>query len=163
MAKPNEKLSAAMKELLQVEKDGIVQTSSLTRTIRERLIKAGFLAEITKGWYHQTNPAQPPGSTWWYGSFFAFAKQYLTSRFGSQYCLTAEASLVLHSGSTSVPSQLSAMSPSGNNLPLHLPLGTSLFVYQDSLNFPAETSELLGLKLMRLPEALVRVSESFFK
>ena len=42
-------------------------------------------------------------TTDWYTSYWAFMSKYCTSRFGDSWSLTAEQSLDLHSGNTTVP------------------------------------------------------------
>lgn len=54
----------------------------MSRTHRERLLKAGFIKEVMKGWYIPCRPDEPPGeSTSWYALFWAFCSSYLESRF----------------------------------------------------------------------------------
>ena len=60
MAPPHEKLAeslAALKEL-QDRQVIAIRSSDLSRTHRERLLKAGFLQEVMKGWYIPANPNQ---------------------------------------------------------------------------------------------------------
>jgi fido (protein-threonine AMPylation protein) len=163
MPTPREKLATALLKLKEAESAGIVRSGALSRVNRERLLTAGFLQEIVKGWYYVSNPTLPCGSTAWYGSYWEFMRQYLDKRFGSEYCLTAEASLLLHGGSTTIPAQLSVMSPKGDNKTWQLPLNTSLFIYQDVANFPADADQIFGLNVMQTAEALVRVGEGFFR
>jgi len=46
---------------------------------------------------------------------------------------------------------------------LSLPLRTSLYIYQDKVNFPHKTLEVNGVRVMELPEALMRLPEGFFR
>ncbi len=56
---------------------GIVKSSDIQRTDRERLQRAGWLQPIMKGWYllGQSTDAQPGGTTLWYGHFWDFVRK----------------------------------------------------------------------------------------
>lgn len=159
----NEKIADALRQLKAVERNGIVRSADLSRQNRERLLKAGFIQGIIKGWFFLSDPQLPPGSTTWFGSYWEFLRQYLTERFGDDYCLSAEASILLHSGLTSIPNQVSVISPRGDNRTIDLPLKTSVFIYQDTVNFPAKIEKANGLNVMPSASALIRVGDSFFK
>ncbi len=116
-----------------------------------------------RGWFFVSDPQLPQGATAWFGSYWEFLRQYLAERFAEEYCLSAEASLLLHSGLTAIPPQVSVISPKGDNKATTLPLQTSIFIYQDKVNFPARIEKINGLNVMATAEALVRVGESFFK
>jgi hypothetical protein len=163
MATPNEKLAAALSKLREVEKNGIVRGTALTQTYRERLIKAGFLIEVIKGWYCQCNPAIKVGDTTWLAFYWEFVKQYLTERFGNEYCLSAQASLLLQAGNQNVPQQLVVLAKRGGVMKLDLPGGLSVFTYQDEQNFPASVADLNGLSVLRVAEALARVQDAFYR
>lgn len=49
MATQNEKLARALQALHTAERDGIVRSTGLSRTYKERLVKAGFLDEVLGG------------------------------------------------------------------------------------------------------------------
>ena len=66
-------------------------------------------------------------TTDWYTSYWAFMSKYCTFRFGDSWSLTAEQSLDLHSGNTTVPIQTIIRHPDGNNNVTSLLYGTSLF------------------------------------
>src|SRR5689334_19241054 len=107
MPTPSEKLADALEKMHDAHVDGIVRSETLSRTYLTRLIRAGFLTEIMRGWYFVNHPSMPSGSTAWYGHYWSFLRQYLSERFGSDYCLLAESSLHLLTGATAVPRQLS--------------------------------------------------------
>ena len=87
----------------------------------------GFLREVMKGWYIPSRPDEPAGdSTAWYAAYWAFAAQYRESRFGDEWCLSADESLLLHVGDRTVPLQLLLRAPKGTNKPTPLPHGTSV-------------------------------------
>ena len=163
MVTPNEKLTAALVQFKKAEDHGVVQSASLTRLSRERLLKAGFLQEIVSAWYFISNPLLPLGSTAWFASYWDFVRQYLKKRFGTDYCLNPESSLLAYAGSTIIPDQLVVMSSKGNNSTLNLANGVSIFIYQDSVNFPRKKVTIQGLSAMEIANALTRASEGFYR
>lgn len=164
---PAERLAQDLEVLHLAQREGVVQTAALLRTRRERLLQAGFLQEVVKGWFIVTAPAlsaAPDGSsTAWYASFWAFMRQYLHIRFGDAYCLSPEASLLRHVQSSLIPRQVIVVTESGSNQVLTLPFGTSLLLYKDAVNFPRERVVVDGLQAMSLPLALCRVAPAFFR
>ena len=164
MATPAEKIADALEKMNAAEQDGIVRASSLTRTYLSRLVKTGFLQPVLRGWYFVTTPAAAaPGSTAWYGHYWSFLKQYLDDRFGDTYCLLPEASLQLLTGVTTIPRQLALMQKKPGQQILKLPLGTSLYIYQDRSNFPKRSALVDGIRVMELTDALQRVPEAYFR
>jgi hypothetical protein len=163
LSTPSEKLAAALEKLHAVQLNGIVRSDAISRTYLERLLKAGFLQKIIRGWYHVANPTASSGETAWYGHYWNFLAQYLADRFGADYCLLPESSILLLTGSTVVPRQLSIMRRSAGQQVLPLLLDTSLFIYQERGNFPERTVEREGLKIMDLSEALSRVPDTFYR
>ena len=84
-----------------------IRAAELTRVHRERLVKNGFLREVMKGWYVPSRPDEAAGeSTAWYASFWGFSTAYLQERFGEDWCLSPEQSLLLHVGNCTVPAHL---------------------------------------------------------
>ncbi|MBW6480904.1 MAG: hypothetical protein K0B37_15850, partial [Bacteroidales bacterium] len=71
-------------------------------------------------------------------SFWGFCARYLNDRYGENYCISAEQSLLLHTGDHTVPRQLIVRSTKGNNLPTNLLFNTSLFVMKSTLPQKAE-------------------------
>jgi hypothetical protein len=161
-----QKLAEALNDLRLVQETGsrVVRSSDLSRAARERLTNAGFLLEVLKGWYVSTHPSARPGDTTpWYSSFWEFCSRYCSARFEQAWHLSAEQSLKLHAESTTVPTQTMVLSPSGNNLPVKLAFGTSLFVHREAEAPPQEDIVVRdGLRLFARASALVRASEGFF-
>ncbi len=188
---PQEQLASALQALQSAQQDGVVRANALSRPHRERLLQSGFVQEVIKGWLIVAHPSLSDGSsTGWYASFWAFVRQYLDSRFGNGYCLSAEASLKRHARSLLIPRQVTVILREGSNQTVPLPFDTSLLLYKDAANFPAnrvqqqeyqqqeyqqqeyqqqgeeqqpEQDQPKGLWLMDLPLALVRVAPSFFQ
>lgn len=165
MAQPSEKLADSRSALKELQDKGIVaiRTGQLSRTHRQRLLKAGFIREVMKGWYTPNRPDEPAGeSTGWYASFWAFAAEYLSDRFGEDWCLSPEQSLSLHIGDWTVPKQLPVRSTKGGNKPTQLLFGTSIFDVRLELP-PVEDREVTsGLRVFNLPAALIASARGQF-
>ncbi len=166
MAKPNVRLAESLKVLrrFQDKHGGVVESLDLTETHRARLVKAGFLRPVIKGWYICANPADKRGDTMaWFASYWSFLSGYLGKRFGKRYCLNAEVSLALHTGITTVPSQITVVTKEGGVSKIDLPHETSIMLYTDPKNVPGNRIETKGLQVQPLPEALCRVGPNFFR
>ena len=165
MATPAEKLaqSLAVLKALQDAKAVAIRASDLTRVHRERLLKNGFIREVMKGWYIPIRPDGPAGeSTDWYASFWPFCAAYLTERFEEDWCLGAEHSIALHTGNWNVPRQLLVRATRGGNKPTGLLHNTSIFDLRLEVPAPADIQVVDGLRLMRLPAALITCAPGHF-
>ncbi|WP_234197255.1 Fic family protein [Pseudacidovorax sp. NFM-22] len=164
--KGNPTLAAALKTLkrLQEKHHGVVEASDLRNDgQRALLIDTGFLKPVMKGWYICSSPSEGDGdSTAWYASFWAFVSGYLGKRFGKRYCLNPEASLMLHTGNTTVPRQVTCVTVDGGTSKVDLPFDTSLLVYPDGKRVPAARVEVRGLQVWPVAEALCLAGPSFF-
>ena len=165
MATPAEKLAKSLEKLKAIQDRGLVaiKASDLSRGHRERLVKNGFIREVIKGWYLVApHDAQKGDTTFWYSSFWGFCSRYLEDRYGDDYCVSAEQSLLLHAGNNAVPTQLIIRSSKGNNSPTSLLFGTSLFVMKSPLPNIAETEEKHGIRIVNLPASIVHSTPSIF-
>jgi hypothetical protein len=165
MATPSEKLAQSLETLHTLQARGrvAIRSSDLTRTHRERLLRSGFLQEVMKGWYITARPDEPAGeSTAWYASFWNFCEAYLNERFGSDWSLSPEQSLLLHAGNRTVPRQLLVRAHKGRNNITHFPHGTSLLEVRATLPETKDVTELDGLRLFSLPAALIACAPGFF-
>jgi len=166
MARAEEKLADSLKALESLQSKDVIAIRSrdLTRTHRERLLKAGFLEEVIKGWYIASAPGQAADeSTAWHASFRGFCAQYLSERFGEKWSLSPEQSLKLQAGDSAVPTQLLVRAPKAGNGKTNLPHGTSIF---ETRAMFAQGSALVvtdGLRLFAVEEALILVPERFFE
>lgn len=167
MAKLSERLASSLtilKDLQELEKIA-VKSSDLSRTHRERLVNSGFLKEVMRGWYIPTRPDEPVGErTSWYTSFWDFCVAYLHSRFGQEWSLSPEQSVILHAGNRTVPRQLLVRAPVARNQTTSLPFDTSIFETRARM---AEEGELEidanGLHLFSIESALLYCPEPFFR
>ncbi len=166
MAKSNEKLAEALRALkrLQDKHNGVIESGDLKEAHRAILVEEGFLRQIMKGWYICANPRDREGdSTAWYASFWSFLSGYLGKRFGKRYCLNVEASLLLHTRSTVIPRQVTAIAREGGTSVLALPHDTSLLIYTDEKNVPRNRVEVNGLQALPLPETLCKLGPQSFR
>jgi len=167
MATPSEKLAESLEVLHALQKRGnvAIRSGDLTRLHRERLRKNGFLQEVMKGWYIPARPDETGGeSTAWYASYWQFCASYLQHRFGTDWCLSPEQSLVLHAENWSVPSQLlvRASSKARNNITA-LPHGTSLLDVRMAIPEEKDIVEKSGLRIFSLPAALISCAPGYFR
>lgn len=166
MATPGQKLAESLNKLKALQDGGIagLKAGDLKRVHRERLMVNGFIREVLKGWYVAVPPNEQPGdSTSWYVAFWGFCARYLNDRYGEDYCISAEQSLLLHTGDHTVPGQLIVRSTKGNNLPTNLLFNTSVFVMKSPLPQKVEVEIKNGLRLVSLPSSIVHISPSFYE
>jgi hypothetical protein len=166
MPAPHEKLAEALTALRSLQKGGrrVIKSGDLSRLHRERLVEQGFLQEVMKGWLISTGPQARDGdSTPWYASFWEFCARYCNDRFGEDWHLSPEQSVMLLAENTVIPRQVVVYSPKGTNHNLELLFGTSLYdLKQADMPDPADVIVRDGLRLFSPSAALVRIPESFF-
>lgn len=165
MSTPSERLAESLAQLERLQRLGrrVFRSSEFTRAHRERLIQTGFLQDVMKGWLISTGPGADPGDTTaWFASFWEFCWRYSSDRFGDQWHLSPEQSMLLHGENTTIPQQVIVYTPAGTNNTVELPFGTSLYDLRDrQMPPPADVVERHGLRLYAPEAALTRVSESF--
>ena len=166
MAAPNEKLAESLDVLKALQEGGrrVFRSDDLSRVHRERLVANGFLQEVMKGWLISSSPSAREGdSTPWYASFWEFCARYYNDRFGEEWHMSPEQSLLLHGEKTVIPEQVVVNSPKGTNNASKLLFGTSLYDLKVA-EMPAAADLVVrdGLRLFSPAAALVRVAESFF-
>ncbi|MHB1948920.1 MAG: Fic family protein [Gammaproteobacteria bacterium] len=161
--KPHQLLAQSLARAKAQAIKGIVRTKDLSRLDYKRLEKEGWLTRIIRGWYLLKQPGIKDGdSTPWYSSFWDFISAYLSDRFGKNYCLSANASIDLHVGATTIPKQLLVMSKKGGSSLIHLPFNTSILLYQETKTFPQQIEQIKHINVMPLAIALHRVSPKYF-
>jgi len=166
MATPQDKLAQSLSILKDLQDKGLVaiHTKNMTRTHRERLRKNGFIKEVMKGWYVPSKPDEPAGeSTAWYASFWGFCADYLNTRFDNRWCLSAEQSLMIHSGDWTIPSQLIIKTPKGGNKPITLLHETSLMALRMALPNERDLEYKENLQIMSLSASLIFCAPSFYE
>jgi fido (protein-threonine AMPylation protein) len=167
MATPNEKLASSLAQLKKLQSKGrrVFMSRELGRTHRERLIQQGFVREVIKGWLISTSPNAAAGDTTpWYACFWEFCGGYCRERFGSDWHLSPEQSLLLHAESTVIPAQVVVYSLKGTNNTIQLLFGTSFYDLKQPRMPPQEDLiDKNGLRLFTAPAALVKVTQGFFQ
>ncbi|HKL93247.1 MAG TPA: Fic family protein [Bacteroidales bacterium] len=167
MASIQERLAESLKELqkLQTEKGlAVIKSSDLSRTHLNRLLENGFIQEVMKGWYISSRPDSLPGDTTnWYTSYWSFISGYANSRFGDEWCLSADQSLSIYSGNRTVPKQTIIRVAKGTNNIVNLLHDTSILYFQATIANPIYKEPQFGLNLYSLPEALIECSPDFFR
>ncbi len=165
MATPAEKLAESLKILQVIQNKGIVAIKSvdLSRTHRDRLITNGFIREVIRGWYIAINPEETKGnSTSWFTSYWGFCSRFLEDRYGVDYCISAEQSLLLHSGNEVVPNQMIIRSVKGKNNNTPLLFNTSLFCMKSPLSELEGVEVKNELRILNLPSSIIYCSPSIF-
>ena len=166
MPTPNEKLAESLAALHQLQKGGrrVFRSDNLSRTHRERLLQNGFLQEVMKGWVISSSPSARAGdSTPWYASFWEFCARYCDERFGEEWHLSPEQSILLYAENTVIPTQVVVYSPKATNHTTELLLGTSMYdLKQADMPAAADVSVRNGLRLFSPAAALVKAPEAFF-
>lgn len=163
----SEKIAAALSRIREITKangGNVIRSGQMKRADRELLVRTKWLQEIIKGWYLLIKPGGIPGdSSIWYANFWDFLRIYLHYHFEDHYCLSAENSLELHTGVSTIPKQVIVISAKGRGQPQEFPYDTSLFIYSDPKNIPEEKEVIQGLQIMTLPYALCKVSAAYFE
>lgn len=147
----------------EVSNKYVIRSADIDRGTRERLVKAGYLEKVVRGWYLLTNPAGKGTSALWYSNYWEFIKQYLDDRFQDDYCLSPESSLNLISGQNTIPRQIIILTKKKSNQTIDLPHGTSVLFYTDSSNFPEAIHKHEGINTFPLAEALCKATPNYFK
>lgn len=166
MATPKEKFIEALKLLKQLQEKGhvAIQTEEIpTRVHREILVKNGFLKEVTKGWYIAVDPMERDGETTsWYSSYWGFCSKFLEYKYGTDWCLSADQSVLIHAANWSVTPQLFIRSPQANNKPTPLPHNTSMFNLKT--NLPQGDQQIIerGIRMYNLQASIIYSTASIY-
>jgi hypothetical protein len=166
MAKPNEKLAESLKVLKAFQDQEIVgiRSGEISRTHRERLQENGYLKEVLKGWYIVASPEEPDGDTTsWYISYWKFCARYLNEKYGEDYTLSAEQSIILHSDNKTVPDQLIVRATNAPNKTIALLHGGSIYEMRSGLPKSGEIITKDGIRMLSLTSALVNMSPVMYQ
>jgi len=167
MASLAELLASSLKALKTVQKDKdfmILKSSDLSRSHLKRLVDNNFLKPIIKGWYVVTDPGTLPGdSTPWYASYWNFITRYSNDHYRKDWCLSAEQSLSIYSGSTTIPNQVIIRSTKASNNTLALLPPSSIFNLKAELPVQLVTDNRYHVQLYTLPEALISCSPVMYQ
>jgi fido (protein-threonine AMPylation protein) len=165
MPKPHEKLAESLAELEKLQAGGkrVFRSAELSRVHRERLLHAGFLQQVVRGWLIASSPGTAPGErTPWFASFWEFCARYCEERFSTDWHVSPEQSLLIQAENTVIPPQVIIYSPKGSNNTIDL-FGTSLYDLKESQRPPpADLIVSDELRLFAIEPALIKVPEAFF-
>lgn len=172
MARPKlseqQKLAKALTELHRVlgSERGVVRGKQIRNAARVLLLERGYLREILKGWYFVSDPLAALGDTTpFFANYWEYLSSYLSERFGRDYCLTAEHSLLRQAHHNVVPRQLNVMLAVNQSQIQELAFGHSVALYPGGKSFPApaEQETLMGVRCMSAPYCLVMLNPRYFK
>lgn len=159
MATPRERFVEALTFLKDLQDKGVVgiHTDDMPNAkYRQLLVRNGFIREVTKGWYIAKDPNEKEGETTaWYSSYWDFMVRFLNHKYGGNWCLSADQSLLIHAGNRTVPQQLIVRSPQGNNKPTPLPYNTSLFNLKTGIPSIEQMEIQNGIQIYNLQAALI--------
>jgi Fic/DOC family len=156
-------LAIALRALMEQQKNGfVINDDSLSVSDLKILKENGFLSTILRGWSLSTRPTETSASTQWHASFWEFAGKYLQHRNGDAYCLNAESSLSLQTGSRRTPPQMVVMTDGGGGQLQPLPFDTSMLFYPLSKDFKPEKELVNTVLVMSTAQALVELSSRHF-
>lgn len=166
MTSPSEKLAESLAELAKLQTEGkrVFKSAEFSRVHRERLMRAGFLQQVVRGWLIASSPDTVPGeSTPWFASFWQFCARYCEERFAAEWHLSSEQSLLLQAEHTVIPPQVIVYSPKASNNSTNLLFGTSFFDMKETQSPPrGDVIVRDGLRLFAIEAALIKVPEAFF-
>lgn len=167
MVSPNDKLATSLELLQRLQEDGrrVFKSGEIPRYHRDRLRRQGFLRHVMKGWWMSWSPDALPGDTTpWNSSFWEFCARYCEDRFGNEWHLSPEQSLLLHAETTAIPRQVIVYTPRGTNNAVDLLFGTSLYdLRSGSMPPPEDLTERDALRVFTPVAALIKAPESFFQ
>jgi fido (protein-threonine AMPylation protein) len=162
-----QRLARSLKELYDVlgADRGVVRGSQISNDARLLLLKTGYLREILKGWYFVSDPTAAAGDTTpFYANFWEYLARYLGDRFGADYCLTAEQSLLRHAQYNVIPRTVNVMLAVNQSQVQNLVFGHTIALYPGNASFPALEHQhmLQNLRCMSVPYCLVNLPPRYF-
>ena len=159
------KLANSLKVLkpLKAKQSGVVAAGDIKDKHRLRLIDAGYLRPVVKGWYVCIDPTDNDDGAAWYKYFWVFVAGYLNKRFGRNYCLGAESSLLLHAGNVEIPAQVTVMTTFGGTSVIELPANTFLKIYIEPKIATRARVEIDGIQVYAIAQTLCRLGPQAFE
>lgn len=157
MATTGELLAASLEALSGLQGTGrvAIRSADLSRTDRERLVSAGYLRRVLRGWYVATRPDIGLGDTTpWYTSYWAFVRQYLDERLGSAWSLSPEDSIGFLAGNRTIPKLLNVRCERGGNALVELLHGHQIYLAQATVASGSDRVERDGIPLFAAAPAL---------
>lgn len=162
-----QRLAQALTELHLVlgTDHGVVRGPQLSRATRVLLLEQGYLREILRGWYFVSDPTAEQGDTTpFYANFWEYLASYLGERFGTDYCLTAEHSLLRHAQYNVIPQTVNVALAVNQSQLQDLAYGHKLFLYPGRGGYPSASAQTLvqGLRCMTMASCLVGLAPRYY-
>lgn len=129
----------------------------------KRLVGGGYLRKIIDGWYYVPFDRTEEDETEWYMFYWSFVVAYLDRKYGEDWCLGADDSLVFLSGNGVLPRQLIVRSPLAGGTILSLPLDFELLEIEADVPDEAVREKRYGLRIFPLHLALLKASPGFYR
>jgi hypothetical protein len=161
----SQRLARALSELHGVlgAERGVVRGPQISNATRVLLLEKGYLREILKGWYFVSDPTAGNGDTTpFYANFWEYLASYLGDRFGSNYCLTAEHSLLRHAQYNVIPPTVNVVLAVKQSQVLQLVFGHTLAMYPGGFPSPEHQHMVQDLRCMSVPFCLVNLLPRYF-
>ena len=163
----NKNLATSLKVLKRLQDNGHVVfhgTDELSRTHLERLLAAGFLVEVIRGWYIIDNPENGSNTTVaWFSNYWKFVSIYERYSNGEEWCLSPEQSIDICSGNTTIPNQVTVYVKKGGNRVIRLLHDTSIFeIRKPSLPDNIVTISGTGINLWPIESAIANASVTYW-
>ena len=167
MSSYNKNLATSLQVLKRLQDDGHVVfhgTDELSRTHLERLIGAGFLKEVLRGWYIIDNPANADNTTiTWFSNYWKFISIYERYSNGENWCLSPEQTIDLCAGNTTIPNQITIYVTKGGNRFINLLHNTSIFeIRKTSLPEGIVSIKESGVNIWPIESAIANVSTTYW-
>lgn len=166
MATTGELLAVSLEALSSLQATGrvAIRSADLSRTDRERLVAAGYLRRVLRGWYVATRPDVAPGDTTpWYASYWDFVRQYLDERFGAAWSLSPEDSIGVLAGNRTIPELLNVRCERGGNTLVELLHGHRIYLAQTTTPRGADRVERDGVPVFAAAPALCLCSPALYR
>ena len=161
----HEILADALEAASNVAIENVVQSRLMKEKQVTLLKKEGFLKLIIRGWYlldSDLSNTDTGTSVLWHESYWTFVGQYLREYLGDAYCVSAEQSLDLHTGSNVFPKQLLIGNSKKINRVVVLPRDLSLSLFTAN-QLPDVTPSHEGVRIHPLEGALIKVGPAYFR
>lgn len=129
----------------------------------QTLLKHHYIYEITDSWYYEGSGVDPSD---WYKAYWYFISAYLNEKYGEDWLLSSDDSLLFLSGSGVIPRQLAVRTPFPDEHITRLPFGHELLTIQASdppIPEAFEQEPSYGLMIFPLNWALLTASPGFFR
>ncbi len=163
----NKKLAAALHALHKVlgSELGVIRGNQLKQPQREILQKNGYLQEIIKGWYFVSDPSAAQGDTTpFFANYWEYVSRYLDERFGDQYCLSPEHSLLIHAENNVIPKQVNIVTSLNSTYKVDLYDDYSLVIYPGKVAEDRTSKQRLrGIYCLTPPACLTALGPRFFQ